>query len=527
MPKSLPIKSKQRNFATINITYNSMNKRLLSRAAFLVLSVGISLSAHAINRQALTTYAASLKGLKGASLKAALMPLLKPKQVLEYGSGQGHTWSGFYKTDRNTETNECYNRYSSKKFYFDPSNPYKAISGMNIEHSFPKSWWGGAKNNAYKDLYHLYPSDKDANSSKSNYPMDEVKNVTSEDEGYDKAGTGVHTGGKAWEPGDRFKGDFARTYMYMAVAYGDLTFSETGLQTMSNEDYPGLKPWASTLYIAWNKTDSVSTLELDRNNAIAAIEGNRNLFIDYPNLAEYVWGDSVNVAFDPYTSITTASDDDRYSNNVSPDEPGGDTEKYYFVAATTVTSGKQYLVVAKDGDTLYAMAPLGSSQKYGYPKADKVKEVSDTIRTTALTDAFTFTQNGSGYTIADASGRYLYHEGTFKTISVSTDASNAATWTLTANADGTFKILTDAVYYIQYSTKFTSYGCYNSEQGIMPMLYERVEKGGTPDAITAITSSKKTADGRIFNLQGQYVGTDASVLPHGIYILNGRKIVVR
>ena len=173
------------------------------------------------------------------------------------------------------------------------------------------------------------------------------------------------------------------------------------------------------------------------------------------------------------------------------------------------------------------MAPLGSSQKFGYPKADKVKEVSDTIRTTALTDAFTFTQNGSGYTIADASGRYLYHEGTFKTISVSTDASNAATWTLTANADGTFKILTDAVYYIQYSTKYTSYGCYNSEQGLMPMLYERVEKGGTPDAITAITSSKKTADGRIFNLQGQYVGTDASALPHGIYILNGRKIVVR
>lgn len=315
------------------------------------------------------------------------MPLLKPQQVLEYGSGQGHTWSGFYKTDRNTETNECYNRYSSKKFYFDPSNPYKAISGMNIEHSFPKSWWGGAKNNAYKDLYHLYPSDKDANSSKSNYPMDEVKNVTSEDEGYDKVGTGVHTGGKAWEPGDRFKGDFARTYMYMAVAYGDLTFSETGQQTMNNEDYPGLKPWASTLYIAWNKTDSVSTLELDRNNAIAAIEGNRNLFIDYPNLAEYVWGDSVDVAFDPYTSITTASDDDRYSNSVSPDEPGGDTEKYYFVAATTVTSGKQYLVVAKDGNTLYAMAPLGSSQKFGYPKADKVKEVSDTIRTTALTDA--------------------------------------------------------------------------------------------------------------------------------------------
>ena len=45
---------------------------------------------------------------------------------------------------------------------------------------------------------------------------------------------------------------------------------------------------------------------------MAKIEGNRNLLVDYPYLAEYVWGDSVDVAFNPYTSITTADDDDRY-----------------------------------------------------------------------------------------------------------------------------------------------------------------------------------------------------------------------
>jgi hypothetical protein len=49
-----------------------------------------------------------------------------------------------------------------------------------------------------------------------------------------------------------------------------------------------------------------------RNNAVAKIQHNRNLFVDYPYLAEYIWGDSIDVAFDPYTSVTTASDDTRY-----------------------------------------------------------------------------------------------------------------------------------------------------------------------------------------------------------------------
>lgn len=35
----------------------------------------------------------------------------------------------------------------------------------------------------------------------------------------------------------------------------------------------------------------------------------------------------------------------------------------------------------------------------------------------------------------------------------------------------------------------------------------------------------KTADGRIFTLDGRYVGKDAGSLPHGIYIIDGKKII--
>lgn len=117
-----------------------MTKQNYLLSALTVLFLGIAFQANAINRQSLAKYAASLKGKKGASLKAALQPLLKPKKTLAYGSGEGHTWSGFYRTDRNPKTNECYNRYSSEKFFFTSST--SSISGMNIEHSFPKELVG-------------------------------------------------------------------------------------------------------------------------------------------------------------------------------------------------------------------------------------------------------------------------------------------------------------------------------------------------------------------------------------------------
>jgi len=108
---------------------------------------------------------------------------------------------------------------------------YNAVSGMNIEHSFPKSWWGGTENNAYKDLFNLYPSPSDDNSSKGNYPMAVVTNETSSGgEGFDKVGTGTVNGQSntpCWEPGDGWKGDFSRGYMHMATCYQNFTWFGT------------------------------------------------------------------------------------------------------------------------------------------------------------------------------------------------------------------------------------------------------------------------------------------------------------
>lgn len=297
-------------------------KRILFLAALLC-----SAASYGITRSSLTSYSSSLNGLKKAELKTAVYDLIKNPKVLSYGSGSDATWSGFYKTDRVASTNECINRYSSRKFYFTSST--SAPSGMNIEHSFPKSWWGGTTNSAYKDLFNLYPSDSQANSDKSNYPMATVTDVDKDksgEEGYDKIGKSTILGEAnqwCWEPGDQYKGDFSRAYMYMATCYQNLTWQGTqGLQQLENNTWPTLREWAYTLYLQWVKIDPVSTLEVDRNNAVYSIQSNRNLFVDYPYLAEYIWGDSVDVAFNPYTSITTASDDNRYNGGSIPTTPG-------------------------------------------------------------------------------------------------------------------------------------------------------------------------------------------------------------
>lgn len=177
---------------------------------------------------------------------------------------------------------------------------------MNIEHSFPKSWWGGETVQAYKDLYNLMPCKKEINTTKSNYPMGIVVSGD-KGNGWTKVGEGTD-GKKYWEPAEPWKGDFARGYMYMATAYQDYNWKgEQALQILQQGAYPTLQKWAYTLYIQWAKADKPNALEIKRNNDVAKIQGNRNPYVDFPNLMEYVWGDSTNIAFNPETTVKSSS----------------------------------------------------------------------------------------------------------------------------------------------------------------------------------------------------------------------------
>lgn len=262
-------------------------------------------------------YYTSIDGTKGgASLKTALYNLIKNHKQISYGSGTSSTWGAFYTTDAVIENGQrrVLDMYSNEKRYFGSKG--SAVSGMNIEHSVAKSWWGGTKNNAYCDLHHLNPSDQNANSRKSNYPLGELTSV-SWDNGVTFVGKANIDGSSqnAYEPCDEYKGDFARTFMYMFTCYQNLTWEYTWMN-YENSTYPTLKPWAVELLLKWHKQDPVSEKEVNRNNAVYAVQGNRNPYIDYPQLADYVWGDSINYTFHLNGDVEDGSGNDKPGTDI-------------------------------------------------------------------------------------------------------------------------------------------------------------------------------------------------------------------
>ncbi len=254
-------------------------------------------------------YYAPLDGLTGRELKQAIHEIASNDvKMLSYGSGNLKTWWAFYVTDM-IDGGYVRDRYSPDEFSFGSRGA--SVSGMNIEHSFPKSWWGGSENNAYKDLYNLMPCQTTINNHKSNYPM---ANVDVEWRGNGVTRIGTRSGDptsqdyRYWEPGDQWKGDFARGYFYMATAYQDFTWSgNQAVRILKTGAYPTLQEWAYTLYLDWAKDDNVDQIETVRNNDVERLQGNRNPFVDFPNLARYVWGDSVGEPFRPLTSVKSQS----------------------------------------------------------------------------------------------------------------------------------------------------------------------------------------------------------------------------
>lgn len=243
-----------------------------------------------------TGYYYYLKGKKKAELKSTLSEVSTPMYVLDYGSGEGFTWQGFYKTDRNAD-NTVKDMYSNIVRTFSGFN---SIDGMAIEHSFPKSWWGGYENMAFKDLFNLYPADSYTNGIKNNLPIGEVTGTPMLDNGKSKIGKngfGVTYTDNCFEPADEFKGDFARSYMYMASIYENLVLLWNSPMLL-NKKYPAWQPWAIDLLLKWHRNDPVSEKELARNDSIYTIQSNRNPFIDHPELAEYIWGNDTTNTFD-------------------------------------------------------------------------------------------------------------------------------------------------------------------------------------------------------------------------------------
>ncbi len=190
----------------------------------------------------------------------------------------------------------------------------------NREHSVPKSWWGGSKSNQGCDIFIVLPTDGKVNGMRSAYPYGEVKSASWTSRNGSKKGSSSFAGysGTVFEPIDEYKGDLARGILGAMTKWKGSWTKADGSSTF-NGKYTvagnfGLTTYARNLFLKWHRNDPVSQKELDRNNGIENTQGNRNPFIDYPELVEYIWGDkqgqSVNLA-----NMCSAYDEDCQQTN--------------------------------------------------------------------------------------------------------------------------------------------------------------------------------------------------------------------
>lgn len=242
-------------------------------------------------------------GLHGAALKTAMHDIIRDHEYLNFDENTTarYWWDNYFKKTDWSSEGYFLDMYSNEKH-----TTYVGGNVQNREHCMPRSWWGKrdkySSYDANGDLHNIFPSDYSANAAKSNLPLGEV-GITKFDNGVSKVGNNTYPHGyrgQVFEPADEYKGDFARVYFYMLTCYEDYSYDwkdDAKKSMLQIEAYPGLQPWALEMLIKWNNEDPISDKEITRNNAVYKIQGNRNPFVDCPELVSHIWGDSKNQPF--------------------------------------------------------------------------------------------------------------------------------------------------------------------------------------------------------------------------------------
>lgn len=208
-------------------------------------------------------YYAEAEGLVGQALEEALRKIIT----------ETHTTKITYKNLGN---------YFPQTDY-DPNNPsvmllfYTRLSASdntwNKEHVWPDSRGG---NTAENDLHHIRPTVNSVNSARGNFTIGTVTSGKKEIV-YKGINTGNYIGGNRFEPADEIKGDVARIIFYCATRYASLDIVSSGVAVLET-------------LLEWNMMDAPDAYEINRNEAIYRIQGNRNPFIDNPEFANLIWG---------------------------------------------------------------------------------------------------------------------------------------------------------------------------------------------------------------------------------------------
>lgn len=234
-----------------------------------------------------TDYYNTIDGLSGIGLRSAIQNIVAEESV------RAHSYADIVEilmeADQNpANSNEVWLVYSEEgrpklDFQFTADNNGK----WNREHTFPRSRGG----------YRSIEEDEVADGINIFWPSnaDSLRHGNSDGHGL-RAADGRENGqrnnqhygeynGPMGNLGS-FKGDVARSVLFMAIRYNDLEVVNGFPETQ------GQLGDLSTI-LEWHRADPPDDFEMNRNNVIYRWQNNRNPFIDQPELVEYIWGDRI------------------------------------------------------------------------------------------------------------------------------------------------------------------------------------------------------------------------------------------
>ncbi|MBP3789389.1 MAG: endonuclease [Prevotella sp.] len=373
-----------------------INKKFLF---LLTAFIAVSLSALAQGPNNSGTYYKNANGKKGAELKTALYNIISPHTNIGY--------DGLYEAYKQTDKRaDGYLRdwYSNATNYTwnDKGGNSSEGAGWNREHTVPQSWFGSGLPKS--DVVQVVPTDCWVNGMRSNYPLAEVGTVEKQSKnGYSKLGSCKTAGysGKVFEPNDEIKGDLARIYFYMVTCYENLA-TGWGHSVFSTSKYPGFMDWYLTMLMRWSKQDPVDEVERARNNAVWSVQANRNPFVDYPGLEDYVWGDKKTEAFsyDHYNGGNTPDVTTVSQPVFSPEE--GSYANQVVVSMTSATEGATIYYTTNNANA--------TVQSNVYEGPITLTETT-TLKAIAVKDGTSSYQTIATYTITDGQGGETPAEG--------------------------------------------------------------------------------------------------------------------
>jgi endonuclease I len=244
-----------------------------------------------------TGYYDSLEGLSGNALKQAVQDIIAAPTVRLHSYAD--IWDIIRTADQNPEnSNQIWDMYLEIPMAkLDQQTTSSIVGKWNREHIFCQSRGGfevangdtadgiGVWNSTsaasvvdgVSDAHHIRAENGQENSSRNNKNYGTVNSST------------VYAGPSGTQ--GSWRGDVARALFYMAVRFDGLNVvnGDPSEYLPSTSIASGNIGDLATLLV-WNHSDPRDDFEMNRNNYIYIWQMNRNPFIDYPLLVDYIFG---------------------------------------------------------------------------------------------------------------------------------------------------------------------------------------------------------------------------------------------